>query len=242
MNLKKTVETEYESIDSSLTKEIQITEKEHFLADRFRVWNTDEGSQYISAQKILKKISYTKEDITAFSLYLSYLENEIDLSFAGIFLSVLINEHYEKTEEQNENKKKNTFLPYKILTSHLETEIDNIGFRNNGAQIEITGSVGSGLGAYMQAGEIIVYGNCNSSAGFCMRGGTINIKGRAGDAFGNSLQGGTLFAEETGILCGENMQSGIIHVAEKYSFGKHGMLLAAGGEIYFNNEKKYPIE
>ncbi len=247
MNLKKTIETEYKTVDSSLTKEIPIKEEEHFLTDYLREWNTNELSPYISAQKILKKITYTKEDITSFSVYLSHLENEIDLSFVGIFFSVLINEHFKKIKNQIATKLRgidtkgtiNNSLPYKIITSHLETEIDNLGNRNNGAHVEIIGDAGYNLGANMQDGEIVVYGNCLSPVGFFMHHGKITVK-KAGDEFGKGLQGGTLFAEETGILCGEKMQKGTIHIAEEYNFGKHGMLLAAGGEIYFNNKKMYP--
>lgn len=55
-----------------------------------------------------------------------------------------------------------------------------LGAYLNGAQISVRGNAQDAVGDTMNAGEIVIHGNIGDAAGYAMRGGSIYVKGNAG--------------------------------------------------------------
>lgn len=55
-----------------------------------------------------------------------------------------------------------------------------LGAYLNGAQISVRGNAQDAVGDTMNSGEIIVYGNVGDTVGYAMRGGSIYVQGNAG--------------------------------------------------------------
>ncbi len=64
------------------------------------------------------------------------------------------------------------------------------------AQIDIYGTPGNDLGAFMSGPKIIVHGNAQDGCGNTMNEGQIIIHGHAGDVTGNSMRGGKIFVRD----------------------------------------------
>jgi glutamate synthase domain-containing protein 3 len=62
--------------------------------------------------------------------------------------------------------------------------------------IEIFGTAGNDLGAFLCGHRIIVHGNAQDGVGNTMDDGEIVIKGRAGDVLGMSMRGGKIFVRD----------------------------------------------
>ena len=60
-------------------------------------------------------------------------------------------------------------------------------------QVEIFGTPGNALGAYLDGGTILVHGNAQDAVGDTMNDGLICIDGLSGDATGYSMRGGSIF-------------------------------------------------
>ena len=58
--------------------------------------------------------------------------------------------------------------------------------------IEINGTPGNALGAYLDGAEIVVHGNAQDATGDTMNEGTICIHGSSGDATGYAMRGGSI--------------------------------------------------
>jgi glutamate synthase domain-containing protein 3 len=67
---------------------------------------------------------------------------------------------------------------------------------NKPVEIEITGTPGNDLGAFMNGPRLIVRGNAQDGCGNTMNEGEIIIHGRAGDTAGLSARGGKIFIKE----------------------------------------------
>jgi glutamate synthase domain-containing protein 3 len=63
-------------------------------------------------------------------------------------------------------------------------------------EIEIFGTPGNDLGAFMDGPKIIVHGNAQDGCGNTMNNGQIVIHGHAGDILGLSARGGKIFVRE----------------------------------------------
>ena len=63
-------------------------------------------------------------------------------------------------------------------------------------QINIYGTPGNDLGAFMNGPKIVVYGNAQDGSGNTMNEGQIVINGHAGDVTGNSMRGGKIFVRD----------------------------------------------
>jgi glutamate synthase domain-containing protein 3 len=63
-------------------------------------------------------------------------------------------------------------------------------------EIEIFGTPGNDLGAFMDGPKIIVHGNAQDGCGNTMNNGQIIIHGHAGDILGLSARGGKIFVRE----------------------------------------------
>lgn len=86
--------------------------------------------------------------------------------------------------------------------------------------LEIFGTPGNALGAYLDGGSIFVHGNAQDAVGDTMNEGSICIDGLSGDATGYSMRGGSIFVHgNVGYRAG-------IHMKE---YGDHRPLLVIGG-------------
>jgi len=98
----------------------------------------------------------------------------------------------------------NALLRQAISSSDIdEIEIKNVcGQRYIGtdldttAQIDIYGTPGNDLGAFMNGPKIVVHGNAQDGCGNTMNEGQIIIHGHAGDVTGNSMRGGKIFVRD----------------------------------------------
>jgi glutamate synthase domain-containing protein 3 len=63
-------------------------------------------------------------------------------------------------------------------------------------QIDIYGTPGNDLGAFMNGPRIVVHGNAQDASGNTMNEGQIVIHGHAGDLTGHSMRGGKIFVRD----------------------------------------------
>jgi glutamate synthase domain-containing protein 3 len=78
---------------------------------------------------------------------------------------------------------------------------------NKPVEIEIFGTPGNDLGAFMDGPKIIVHGNAQDGCGNTMNDGEIIIHGHAGDILGLSARGGKIFVrEDVGYRAGIHMK------------------------------------
>jgi glutamate synthase domain-containing protein 3 len=74
-------------------------------------------------------------------------------------------------------------------------------------EVEIYGSPGNDLGAFMDGPRIIVHGNAQDGCGNTMNNGEIIVHGHAGDILGLSARGGKIFVrEDVGYRAGIHMK------------------------------------
>lgn len=86
--------------------------------------------------------------------------------------------------------------------------------------VELHGTPGNDLAAFMNGPTLTVYGNGQDGAGNTMNGGEIVIHGHAGDALGLSARGGSIFVRD-----GAGYRAGI-HMKE---YEGRGALVVIGG-------------
>jgi len=63
-------------------------------------------------------------------------------------------------------------------------------------QIDVYGTPGNDLGAFMNGPKLVVHGNAQDGCGNTMNDGQIIIHGHAGDVTGNSMRGGKIFVRD----------------------------------------------
>jgi glutamate synthase domain-containing protein 3 len=63
-------------------------------------------------------------------------------------------------------------------------------------QIDIYGTPGNDLGAFMCGPKLVIHGNAQDGCGNTMNEGQIIIHGHAGDVTGNSMRGGKIFVKD----------------------------------------------
>lgn len=104
-------------------------------------------------------------------------------------------------------------LNQKINSSAEDVCIDDcagqrfIGSALKARKIEIYGTPGNALGAYLDGGEISVFGNAQDAVGDTMNDGKIVIHGNAGDALGYAMRGGSIFVRgDAGYRTGIHMK------------------------------------
>ncbi len=74
-------------------------------------------------------------------------------------------------------------------------------------EIEVHGTPGNDLGAFMNGSRIVVYGNTQDGCGNTMNDGEIIVHGRAGDIAGLSARGGKIFIrDDVGYRAGIHMK------------------------------------
>ena len=108
----------------------------------------------------------------------------------------------------------NTTLREAVSDSARRIELHNVhGQRYIGTnldkpvELEIFGTPGNDLGAFMDGPRIIVHGNAQDGCGNTMNDGEIIIHGHAGDIIGLSARGGKIFVrEDVGYRAGIHMK------------------------------------
>lgn len=74
--------------------------------------------------------------------------------------------------------------------------------------IDINGTPGNALGAYLNGAEIIVNGNAQDAVGDTMNAGAIVVHGNIGDAAGYAMRGGRIFVKgDAGYRAGIHMKA-----------------------------------
>jgi len=74
-------------------------------------------------------------------------------------------------------------------------------------EIQIYGSPGNDLGAFMDGPRIVIHGDAQDGCGNTMNGGEIVVHGRAGDIVGLASRGGKIFVrDDAGYRAGINMK------------------------------------
>ncbi len=104
-----------------------------------------------------------------------------------------------------------------------------------GKEIDIIGTPGNALGAYLDGSTINVYGNTQEATGDTMNEGTITIHGSAGDGTGYAMRGGKIFVKtDAGYRAGIHMKAYKEKAPSLVIGGKAGSFLGeyqAGGTI-----------
>jgi hypothetical protein len=136
---------------------------------------------YEVAEKYVKEIKYTAEDIEDFCFA---LENTQKIPYlipgpAGIYISALCN--YANEEE------------IVLKLTELKTEINLVGFRlPRGKRMMVEGDTGDFTGIGLEGGELVIDGNAKNWTGAGMRGGKILIKKNIGLHTGEWMMGGEI--------------------------------------------------
>ena len=82
-----------------------------------------------------------------------------------------------------------------------------IGTNLANKKIEINGTPGNALGAYLNGSTIEVFGNVQDAVGDTMNEGRLIVHGNAGDALGYAMRGGAIFIEgDAGYRTGIHMK------------------------------------
>ena len=101
--------------------------------------------------------------------------------------------------------------------------------------LDIHGTPGNALGAYLNGAVINVYGNAQDAVGDTMNAGQINIFGNIGDAPGYAMRGGKIYIKgDAGYRAGIHMKAYKEHIPVLMIGGKAGSFLGeyqAGGII-----------
>lgn len=108
----------------------------------------------------------------------------------------------------------NARLKEAVLNGTQKIELHNVyGQRYIGTdldkpiEVEIFGTPGNDLGAFMDGPRIIVHGNAQDGCGNTMNSGEIIVHGHAGDIIGLSARGGKIFIkEDVGYRAGIHMK------------------------------------
>jgi glutamate synthase domain-containing protein 3 len=91
-----------------------------------------------------------------------------------------------------------------VITGDVERiELNNVcGQRyigtdlNTKIQIDVYGTPGNDLGAFMSGPKMVIHGNAQDASGNTMNDGQIIVNGHAGDLTGHSMRGGKIFVKD----------------------------------------------
>jgi len=93
---------------------------------------------------------------------------------------------------------------------------------NSDCEIELSGTPGNDLAAFMNGPRITVRGNAQDAMGNTMSGGRVVVHGHAGDLLAHSLRGGTLLVRDSaGYRVGIHMKA----------FGQRVARVVVGGKV-----------
>ena len=137
-------------------------------------------------------------------------------------------------------------LNHKSLNEKIKSSDDDIRLENVLGQrfiaaglsqktLDIYGTPGNALGAYLNGAVINVYGNAQDAVGDTMNAGQINVFGNIGDAPGYAMRGGKIYIKgDAGYRAGIHMKAYKEHIPVLMIGGKAGSFLGeyqAGGII-----------
>jgi glutamate synthase domain-containing protein 3 len=107
-----------------------------------------------------------------------------------------------------------------LCNVHGQRYIGTRLYRLGSMEIEIHGTPGNDLGAFLDGHRIVVYSNAQDGTGNTMNSGEIVVHGRAGDILGMSMRGGEIFIRDSvGYRAG-------LHMKE---YGEKRPVLVVGG-------------
>lgn len=115
------------------------------------------------------------------------------------------------------------------------------------SHLDISGTPGNALGAYLNGACIVVHGNAQDAVGDTMNAGRIVVHGNIGDAAGYAMRGGELYIEgDAGYRAGIHMKAYGDKLPVMVIGGKAGSFLGeyqAGGVIIVlgMTESNHPI-
>lgn len=138
-----------------------------------------------------------------------------------------------------------------IADKHIEihgTPGNALGAYMNGGVMEIFGNAQDATGDTMNSGKIIIHGNCGDTTGYGMRGGVIHVRGNAGYRVGihmkeyRDLKPVIVIGGKTGDFLGEYQAGGIIIVlglnsSELVPVGNFCGTGMHGGAIYIRTKQ-----
>jgi formylmethanofuran dehydrogenase subunit C len=171
----------------------------------------------------LSEILIPEEDVTAdeIRLFSVALMNKQEVpTQTGYYISALCN----RCSDEN-------------ILIYSSGELEYIGYKNDGKNIDIKGSLAYSLGNNMKSGRIVVNGNVDSTIGCQMQGGEIIVRGKAGQYTGRSMEGGRIEIEgDSGGFMGFRMRGGDILV--KGNAGESAGYQMFGGIITIQGNAK----
>ena len=106
-----------------------------------------------------------------------------------------------------------------VLTEVLGERFIACGLKEG--KVEIHGTPGNALGAYLDGAEIVVYGNGQDAVGDTMNDGKIVVHGSVGDTLGYAMRGGKIFIRDD--VC---YRAGV-HIKE---YGEKKPVIVIGGK------------
>ena len=96
----------------------------------------------------------------------------------------------------------------------------------SGVALDIYGTPGNALGAYLNGAVINVHGNAQDAVGDTMNAGQINVYGSIGDAPGYAMRGGRIYVKgNAGYRAGIHMKAYKEHLPVLVIGGKAGSFL-----------------
>ena len=185
---KQETNKELKIVNNPVLEEIKINFENTFKTNSNRMIY-DNNFAYDYCCSLLPK-AYDSEDIITFTKMLKFYEKEQYpiywlCWYAGNYINALI----------NNCKSKKIILD----TTHLETRLYNLGFRNEKRHIIINGNCGVLLGNEMRSGLIEANGDCWEWIGSCMTGGTIRLNGDYAKLSPN-IAGGNIYHKNKQII------------------------------------------
>lgn len=113
-----------------------------------------------------------------------------------------------------------TDMEYNVLNETLRKSTDRefeitgllgqrfIAAGSEGRHIELHGTPGNALAAYLNGGDVVVYGNAQDAVGDTMNAGTVVVHGNIGDAAGYAMRGGSIYVRgNAGYRAGIHMKA-----------------------------------
>ncbi|WP_101877961.1 glutamate synthase [Lachnoclostridium edouardi] len=109
-------------------------------------------------------------------------------------------------------------MDYQLLNTKIRESEENVSIKNclgqrfiaaglRDKEINITGTPGNALGAYLNGANITVFGNAQDAVGDTMNEGNIIIHGNIGDAAGYAMRGGHIYVKgNAGYRAGIHMK------------------------------------
>ncbi len=254
MKLIDTIEKEYKEVNSTFVKEVK-TEGEDCKLDLVPLYlsylesreancgpKRSAESIYRTCLQLIKKSKedYALKDIHTFSLQYATVLSCTDPTDFGIFISALINKHFEENHTNEE---------YVVFTDQERSEISFLGMKNNGARIVTMGSSGPFAGSFMENGLLHIQGDTEHKVGFKMIGGKIIVEQNANQYAGSNMFNGEIVIRgNAGDNIGEHIQGGIIRIegesigtlsknASKYIYHKEELLSEKREKMQKKTEK-----